>query len=1023
MTLSFDAKENDDAYEYLQILFDNTSTCDNRSGASNGNPGTPNLSRYMAGFEMNTDSKDDSYRSYTFPVTSVGNDASATNPWGYGTKYPLHKQKFKSGFRATDGRLIVPTSFSTIVLRLNASGGSGSDEWAAKNVVAHIQAVDNAAPTKLGVSVDPGIHAKGDTVYVSVAFSEIVVVSGTPYLSTENNWGTLNYYVGSGTNVLTFRGAIPTNASGYLNITGLTGTVKDLAGNNLSGNVTASNLCPLDASYAWPITYDLGGGSASNPTSYTWERATFTLASPTRAGYTFAGWTGTGLAEPTTIVTIAQGSTGDRTYTATWTPIDYTITYNLAGGSAFNPISYTIESDDITLANPTRDGYSFAGWTGTDLDAATMTVTIAQGSTGNRSYIATWTPIDYTITYYLNGGSAFNPISYTIESDDITLANPTRDGYSFAGWTGTDLDAATMTVTIAQGSTGNRSYTATWTPIDYTITYNLAGGSASNPTSYTVETATFTLTIPTRDGYTFDGWTGTGLNEATQSVTISQGSTGNRTYTAIWFSSWGDAEHDGTTAERAYILSTTDDLNLLARMVNAGESYSGTFFKLGADITYNDTSDWNNISATENNYTAIGTSNHSFSGIFDGCGHTVSGIRIYSNNNSSNYRGLFGHLDGGTVKNLTVAITGKESCGGVVGYNNGTVENCHATATVAVYASGNGSDYHGGVVGNNVGLVDGCTSSATVNHNGYYWLEYYGGVVGRNAGTTRRCLSIGAAVNADGHRDPVVNNDGGTVASCHCLNCTVHGSHYNDLNAIAAAAATASPAGAATTFPYGGLQLYGTSLLCLNGTLYAHQDSTVSLILTYNGTDPLFRGFGATGGRPQGSSNPYSLTIPNYYSNVTLLPVFAQALPYSYGFEENDAWVYWNSLPGNNDRINYHNISHSGSYCLRLRGSTSNVVALPIFLNATSSLSLSLSGLAPRAMVIPNAEPSPSVTSPTQPTPPPSSPSGPTATATGHRASTAARWSTSKMPPTVHASPSATTPPSVIVFGMSTMSR
>ena len=250
MTLSFDAKENDDAYEYLQILFDNTSTCDDRSGAKDGNPGTPNLSRYMAGFEMNTGSKDDTYRNYTFPVTDVGNDANATNPWGHGDKWPLKNQKFKSGYRATDGRLIVPTDFSTLVLRLNASGSSGSDEWAAKNVKAHIQAIDANAPTKLAVSVAPGRHSKGNTVYVSVAFTEIVT-SSSPKLTS--NWGNLTYVDGSGTNVLTFSTTIPQNATGDLNITGISGTIQDLAGNSLSGGVTASSICTLDADFAYTI--------------------------------------------------------------------------------------------------------------------------------------------------------------------------------------------------------------------------------------------------------------------------------------------------------------------------------------------------------------------------------------------------------------------------------------------------------------------------------------------------------------------------------------------------------------------------------------------------------------------------------------------------------------------------------------------------------------------------------------------------------------------------------------------------
>ena len=259
MTLSFDAKENDDAYEYLQILVNNTTQCDGRGGANDGDPGTPSLSRYMAGFEMNTDSKDDSYKTYTFPVTSVGSGEGHSNPWGYGTTYPLSKQRFNTNCRANDGRLILPTNFNTLVLRLNASGRTGSDEWCAKNVKAHIQAIDATAPTKFAVSVAPGRHSKGNTVYVSVAFTEIVT-SSSPKLTS--NWGNLTYVDGSGTNVLTFSTTIPQNATGDLNITGISGTIQDLAGNSLSGGVTASSICTLDNDFAYTLSdFQKDGGN------------------------------------------------------------------------------------------------------------------------------------------------------------------------------------------------------------------------------------------------------------------------------------------------------------------------------------------------------------------------------------------------------------------------------------------------------------------------------------------------------------------------------------------------------------------------------------------------------------------------------------------------------------------------------------------------------------------------------------------------------------------------------------------
>ena len=76
----------------------------------------------------------------------------------------------------------------------------------------------------------------------------------------------------------------------------------------------------------------------------------------------------------------------------------YSISYNLAGGSVDpeNPISYTCESDAITLNNPTKAGYTFAGWTGSNGETPQENVTIPAGSTGNKSYIATWEKLECT---------------------------------------------------------------------------------------------------------------------------------------------------------------------------------------------------------------------------------------------------------------------------------------------------------------------------------------------------------------------------------------------------------------------------------------------------------------------------------------------------------------------------------------------------------------------------------------------------------------------------------------------------
>ena len=254
----------------------------------------------------------------------------------------------------------------------------------------------------------------------------------------------------------------------------------------------------------YTIVFDSDGGTEVTNITASYKSALTKPADPTKEGYTFAGW------DPEFPETMPLNG---ATLKATWTPITYTISYDLAGGAladgAANAVSYTIESDAITLNNPSREGYTFAGWTGTGLTEATMEVIIAKGSMGDRSYTATWTPITYSISYDLAGGAladgVTNAVSYTIESDAITLNNPIREGYTFAGWTGTDLTEATMEVVIAKGSMGNRSYTATWTVNFYTLKF-VVDGEVIIEERVAFDSPIITPQNPEKEGYTFTGW-------------------------------------------------------------------------------------------------------------------------------------------------------------------------------------------------------------------------------------------------------------------------------------------------------------------------------------------------------------------------------------------------------------------------------------------------------------------------------------------------------------------------------------
>ena len=149
-----------------------------------------------------------------------------------------------------------------------------------------------------------------------------------------------------------------------------------------------------------------------------------------------------------------------------------------------------------------------------------------------------WTAPTYAVTLHTNGGTINNGnvTEYTYGVGATLPTDVTRTGYTFKGWY--DNESLTGSPVTAIGGTemGNKEYWAKWEINQYTIAYDLAGGTAEgNPDTYTIETGTFTLKNPTKSGYTFTGWSGTGLDgENNMTVTIPTGSTGNRTYAAHW---------------------------------------------------------------------------------------------------------------------------------------------------------------------------------------------------------------------------------------------------------------------------------------------------------------------------------------------------------------------------------------------------------------------------------------------------------------------------------------------------------
>ena len=240
---------------------------------------------------------------------------------------------------------------------------------------------------------------------------------------------------------------------------------------------------------------------------------------------------------------------GDTEIKALWensviTPTTYTVTVSNDGnGTGTATPSTAAAGTEITLTATPNKGYHFKEW---EVISGGVTIkdnkfTMPNDNVEVRAIFEKDAPTEYTITVTSGGnGTASASHAKAVVGTEIRLTATPNKGYHFKEW-----EVISGGVTIKDNKfimpNDNVEVKAIFekdapAPTEYTITYDLAGGTAEgNPDTYTIETRTFTLTNPTKSGYTFTGWSGTGLTgENNLTVTIEKGSTGDRSYTAHW---------------------------------------------------------------------------------------------------------------------------------------------------------------------------------------------------------------------------------------------------------------------------------------------------------------------------------------------------------------------------------------------------------------------------------------------------------------------------------------------------------
>jgi len=230
------------------------------------------------------------------------------------------------------------------------------------------------------------------------------------------------------------------------------------------------------------------------------------VPTPTRAGYTFLGWSAT---DGGSVISFpyTPGVIGDITLYANWSKLNYDVTFDSKSGTSVTDGVFETDGSFEAPTSPTRAGYTFLGWSATDGGSA-ISFPYAPGVTEDITLYALWSADSHTVTFDSKGGDDVDFDSFVTGGSLSEPFAPTRDGYGFVGWSATDGGAA-ISFPYAPGVISDITLYALWSSDSYTATFNSMGGDDVDDRSFGTGGSFSAPTIPTRTGYTFLGWSDT----------------------------------------------------------------------------------------------------------------------------------------------------------------------------------------------------------------------------------------------------------------------------------------------------------------------------------------------------------------------------------------------------------------------------------------------------------------------------------------------------------------------------------
>ena len=254
----------------------------------------------------------------------------------------------------------------------------------------------------------------------------------------------------------------------------------------------------------YTISFDTDGGSAVDSITQDYNSSVTAPAVPTKYGYTFNGW----IDEDGNKVNVPSVMPAkDMTLTATWIEGNFSAKFYIEKGdeTAFETLAFDLNEEiEAPLVNPSKTGYTFKGWS---TDGVTVLDDLGKMLSEGTEFYAVWEANKITVEFIDLDGNSLGKIDQTCDSGyKFPAYAPTKDGHTLVWKNGSAVITADDKVPCLADGT-ELTYKADWQINQYTITFDSDGGSDVAAITADYETALAEPQAPTKEGYTFIGWT------------------------------------------------------------------------------------------------------------------------------------------------------------------------------------------------------------------------------------------------------------------------------------------------------------------------------------------------------------------------------------------------------------------------------------------------------------------------------------------------------------------------------------